>query len=76
MTTPDEREAFARRLCTAMAHRHIDARHLAERTGIHASLIERWRTGAGMPTLPAIEQLARMLGTTASRLKGEAPDPH
>jgi transcriptional regulator with XRE-family HTH domain len=71
MTTPAEQEIFARRLSAAMAYRHIDARHLAERTGIHVSLIERWRTGAGMPTLPAIEQLARMLGTTATRLKGD-----
>lgn len=55
-------ERFGRWLDLTMANRDIKGRALAKRVGVHDSAVSRWRSGAGVPALPTLQQVATVLG--------------
>ena len=53
----------------------LSQEQLAERTGLSRQTIYKWESGQAAPDLENLQTLAGALGTTVSRLLGEAPPP-
>lgn len=53
----------------------LSQEQLAERTGLSRQTIYKWESGQAAPDLENLQTLAGALGTTVSRLLGEAPSP-
>ncbi len=53
----------------------LSQEQLAERTGLSRQTIYKWESGQAAPDLENLKTLAGALGTTVSRLLGEAPLP-
>ncbi|GKI13799.1 hypothetical protein CE91St44_02840 [Oscillospiraceae bacterium] len=53
----------------------LSQEQLAERTGLSRQTIYKWESGQAAPDLENLKTLAGALGTTVSRLLGEAPPP-
>lgn len=68
MDTQPGPEYFGRWLDLTMANRNIRGRSLAKRVGVHDSAVSRWRSGQGVPALPALQQVAKALGVDPIRL--------
>lgn len=67
-TQPTGAEVFGRWLDLTMANRNIKGRSLAKRVGVHDSAVSRWRSGQGVPALPALQLVAQALGVDPIRL--------
>lgn len=61
-------ERFARWLDITMANNHITGRELATQLHVHDSVVSRWRSGEGTPTVENCGRLAEALDVDPLRL--------
>lgn len=59
---------FSERLARLRKERGLTQKALAEASGVHATQIQRYESGAYQPTLDALRRLARALAVSADRL--------
>ncbi len=67
-----QRKLFAERLKTLRKNAVLTQAQLAEKTGIHPSIITRYETAKAMPRQKAIEKLAYALNVSVSDLDGSS----
>ena len=61
-------DRFARWLALTMSNESITGRELAQKLGVDDSVVSRWRTGRGTPSMDSCLKLAKVLNVDPLRL--------